>query len=85
MVSILLAPELYKQIHQPFGCIRLFLKNVRAKAENKSYRGKGGFSLRQLRVGSTLDDASVEVLAGLSGGETIALDPVRAGLVRRKP
>lgn len=41
MVSILLAPELYKQIHQPFGCIRLFLKNVRAKAENKSYRGKG--------------------------------------------
>ncbi len=47
--------------------------------------GKGGFSLRQLRVGSTLDDASVEVLAGLSGGETIALDPVRAGLARRKP
>ena len=47
--------------------------------------GKGGFSLRQLRLGSALDDASVEVLAGLSGGETIALDPVRAGLVRRKP
>ena len=23
--------------------------------------------------------------AGLSGGETVALDPVRAGLVRRKP
>jgi RND family efflux transporter MFP subunit len=47
--------------------------------------GKGGFSLRQLRLGSALDDASVEVLAGLSGGETFALDPVRAGLVRRKP
>ena len=47
--------------------------------------GKGGFSLRQLRLGSALDDASVEVLAGLSGGETVALDPVRAGLVRRKP
>lgn len=47
--------------------------------------GKGGFVLRQLRVGSALDDASVEVLAGLSGGETVALDPVRAGLVRRKP
>lgn len=47
--------------------------------------GQGGFVLRQLRVGSTLDDASVEVLAGLSGGETVALDPVRAGLVRRKP
>ena len=47
--------------------------------------GKGGFSLRQLRLGSALDDDAVEVLAGLSGGETIALDPVRAGLVRRKP
>ncbi len=45
--------------------------------------GKGGFSLRQLRVGSVLEDGSVEVLAGLAGGETVALDPVRAGLVRR--
>ncbi len=42
--------------------------------------GKGSFSLRQLRVGSPLPDGSVEVLAGLAGGETIALDPVRAGL-----
>ena len=46
--------------------------------------GKGGFSLRQLRVGSVLADGSVEVLAGLSGGETVALDPVRAGLSRQK-
>ena len=45
--------------------------------------GKGGFSLRQLRVGSPLGDGSVEVLAGLSGGESIALDPVRAGLASR--
>ena len=42
--------------------------------------GVGGFSLRQLRVGSPLPDGAVEVLAGLAGGETIALDPVRAGL-----
>ena len=46
--------------------------------------GKGGFSLRQVRVGSVLADGSVEVLAGLAGGETIALDPVRAGLLRQK-
>ncbi len=45
--------------------------------------GKGGFSLRQLRVGSPLADGSVEVLAGLSGGELVALDPVRAGLLRQ--
>lgn len=45
--------------------------------------GKGGFSLRQLRVGSALADGSVEVLAGLAGGEAVALDPVRAGLLRQ--
>jgi RND family efflux transporter MFP subunit len=45
--------------------------------------GKGAFSLRQLRLGSVLEDGSVEVLAGLTGGESVALDPVRAGLVRR--
>ncbi len=44
--------------------------------------GKGGFNLRQLRVGSPLADGSVEVLAGLSGGEVVALDPIRAGLLR---
>jgi len=46
--------------------------------------GKGGFSLRQVRLGTVLADGSVEVLAGLSGGEVIALDPVRAGLLRQK-
>ena len=35
-------------------------------------------------AGSVLADGSVEVLAGLSGGEVIALDPVRAGLLRQK-
>lgn len=45
--------------------------------------GKGGFSLRQLRLGNALDDGSVEVLAGLAGGESVALDPVRAGLARK--
>lgn len=45
--------------------------------------GKGSFNLRQLRIGSTLADGSIEVLAGLAGGETVALDPVRAGLLRQ--
>lgn len=44
---------------------------------------QGGFSLRQLRIGSPLADGSVEVLAGLAGGERVALDPVRAGLLRQ--
>lgn len=42
-----------------------------------------GFVLRQVRVGSADPDGSVEVLAGLAGGEDIALDPVAAGIAAR--
>lgn len=45
--------------------------------------GKGGFALRQIRAGEPLEDGSVEVLAGLVGGEEVALDPVQAGIVMR--
>jgi len=45
--------------------------------------GKGGFRLRQIRAGEALADGSVEVLAGLAGGEDVALDPVRAGIEGR--
>jgi RND family efflux transporter MFP subunit len=41
--------------------------------ENRSVR------LRQIRVGSQFDDKS-EVLAGLTAGEQIAVDPVQAGI-----
>jgi len=39
--------------------------------------------LRQIRIGS-IDNQQVEVLAGLTAGESIALDPVAAGLYRAK-
>lgn len=39
--------------------------------------------LRQVRLGETMADG-VEVLAGLSSGETIALDPIQAGMETRK-
>ena len=43
--------------------------------------GQGGFSLRQLRLGESVGSAEgIEVLAGLRSGETIALDPVQAGI-----
>jgi RND family efflux transporter MFP subunit len=45
--------------------------------------GNGGFALRQIRAGEALADGSVEVLAGLVGGEEVALDPVQAGIVAR--
>jgi len=40
----------------------------------------GAPRLRQVRVGETLGRNEVEILAGLSAGESVALDPVRAGM-----
>jgi hypothetical protein len=40
--------------------------------------GEGGArQLRQVRVGNRVSDDAVEVLAGLSAGERVALDPLR--------
>ena len=47
-------------------------------------QGKGRFSLRQVRLGRTVQDGTaVEVLSGLKGDETLALDPVQAGIQTR--
>ena len=43
--------------------------------------GQGGFTLRQVRLGRALPGGeTVEVLSGLKGDETLALDPVQAGI-----
>ena len=41
---------------------------------------KGGAQLRQVRLGEPAGNGLVEVLAGLSAGERVALDPVKAGI-----
>ncbi len=40
----------------------------------------GEIKLRQIRVGRVMSDGITEVLAGLSAGEQVALDPVAAGI-----
>ena len=41
---------------------------------------RGGFQLRQLRLGEPLADGQVEVLAGLAAGDKVAIEPIKAGL-----
>jgi RND family efflux transporter MFP subunit len=36
--------------------------------------------LRQVRLGEAMADGSVEVLAGLAGGEKVSLDPIQSGI-----
>jgi RND family efflux transporter MFP subunit len=43
------------------------------------------FSLRAVRVGMNQTREGVEVLSGLSAGEVVALDPVRAGFANATP
>ncbi len=42
---------------------------------------KGGVKLRQVRLGDVSTDGGVEVLAGLTAGERVALDPIKAGMI----
>jgi hypothetical protein len=44
----------------------------------------GRVALRQVRLGHARGD-QIEILAGLAGGERVALDPVAAGLKARQP
>ncbi len=46
--------------------------------------GQGAAHLRQVRLGEPLAGGFHEVLAGLSPGEKVALDPVKAGIAARR-
>jgi hypothetical protein len=41
---------------------------------------QGAARLRQVRAGEPVGESEVEVLAGLSAGEKVALDPLKAGM-----
>lgn len=65
-------------------------EQVTIAREAVAYRGElvavyvvgenGAVSLRQIRPGRELPDGRIAVLAGLKAGETVALDPVAAGI-----
>jgi hypothetical protein len=41
---------------------------------------KGEVSFRQVRLGEPSGQGEIEILAGVSAGEKVALDPVKAGM-----
>jgi RND family efflux transporter MFP subunit len=43
-----------------------------------------GFRLRQIRPGEVLPDGRIEILAGLNEGDRVALDPIKASLLRQQ-
>lgn len=45
---------------------------------------KGSVTFRQIRLGEQVADGMIEVLAGLSAGEMVALEPVKAGMALKK-
>ena len=46
---------------------------------------KGTPKLRQVRLGETSGENEIEVLVGLNPGESVALDPIKAGMVVTPP
>ncbi|MDD4911395.1 MAG: efflux RND transporter periplasmic adaptor subunit [Sideroxydans sp.] len=45
---------------------------------------KGGARLRQVRLGETTEKGEIEVLAGLTEGERVSIDPIKAGMAVKK-
>jgi RND family efflux transporter MFP subunit len=41
--------------------------------------------LRQIRLGEAVGNGEIEILAGLSGGERVSLDPIKAGMQLKQP
>lgn len=79
-------PGMYAEVGFPIGEVTRLLVPGQAVAYRSEVtavyvvNGEGGIAFRQIRVGRTLPGGEVEVLAGLSEGEVVALDPVAAAV-----
>lgn len=84
-----IVPGMFARVHLTVGealRVRVPVEAVVRRSELTAVYvvdAQGRFSLRQIRVGERHADGTIEVLAGLVGGEEIALDPVAAGIAAR--
>jgi len=79
-------PGMFARAHFAVGRVKKLLVPVQAVIRRSEVTAvyvvdaKGNVTLRQIRLGEPVADGLVEVLAGLSAGETVALEPVKAGM-----
>ncbi len=79
-------PGMFARAHFAVGRAKKLLVPVAAVVRRSEVTAayvvdaKGNVALRQIRLGEPAADAMIEVLAGLSAGETVALEPVKAGM-----
>jgi RND family efflux transporter MFP subunit len=79
-------PGMYARAHFVIGQAKKLLVPQAAILRRSEVTGvyvvdaKGLPQLRQVRLGEAAGQGEVEVLAGLAPGETIALDPIQAGI-----
>ncbi len=79
-------PGMYAEVGFPIGEVMRLLVPAQAVAYRSEVTAvyvideEGGISFRQIRTGRTLPAGEIEVLAGLSAGEVVALDPVAAAV-----
>ncbi len=85
-----LAPGMFVKVGLVVGEAERLLVPRSAVVQRSEMRGvyvvapDGRVALRQVRLGHARGD-QIEILAGLAGGERVALDPVAAGLKARQP
>jgi RND family efflux transporter MFP subunit len=79
-------PGMFARAHFAVGRAKKLLVPVQAIVRRSEVTAvyvadaKGGVAFRQVRLGEPVADGMIEVLAGLSAGETVALEPVKAGI-----
>jgi len=80
-------PGVYAQAHFAVGRAKKLVIPVQSVIRRSEVSGvyvvsnKGATSFRQIRLGEKTGDGLVEVLAGVSAGEQVALEPIKAGMI----
>ena len=84
-----LYPGVYARAYFSVGQARKMVVPMAAIVRRSEISGvyvvteKGASSFRQVRLGEPAGDGLVEVLAGVSPGERVALEPLKAGMAER--